>query len=763
MAEKLYVKKGVTSDSFYLANEEMHILNGGSTYLVSLREKSRLYVSKGGVAERTAVSSGGRLLVSKGGLAERTTVSSGGYFAIHKGGLAKDVTTLSSGWCYVFSGGSASGVEIAKGGTLYLESGGTATDISWTPCQGRIAYSGGTYSFASRISGVHYGSDNTRLSSWASQVSTKVVLAGGSMCVMHGGTADKMTVASHGSMFVFSGGTATGATVTSGGFAYLNGGVMKDTTLNGGVMFVQRGGIVSGLSATNGGVIYVESGGTVTNCSGNFSLHVYSGGTATMLRASAGDLAVYKGAKVYNVSCSDSVYVEQGKGASIKWNSNLTLLPEPSHDCDDGWNNWVYNTKTKERSRFFPWNSSGVILSSGFQGRIQVDDKKPTATSLYDNYVGYRDDTDFQKLTLTRGARVSFKVTGTGNLKFSLWKLVDLSGYEGSVYVKKYSMKEIQTSALKWNDQLQEYTVETASLQLEKSDTNNEYFISVQAVGAANGASVYYNVELNYSADKNGRSRTYLFSDGDNNDNDWLCTKKTRNNDICFNSTNITQNGAIQVDSVKLSKNINGTTYNNFVGFGDEKDYGRITLNHNGKLSFTVRASDAAKFTVYKVVKKDEKNAVTYTAKSLLSGTLKKKDGVYVYSSTKGLQLLAGESYYVCVQSTNAKKSEFGCYYNVSVEYETMSTVKEGKMADALTWADPGVEALRTAGLDLADRSSGGLDDWASAGAWDSSFLHDDLSFGRLLADSMAAGAASALDSLADSGQSGWRDLVKLA
>ena len=31
MADKLYVKKGVTSDSFYLENEQMHILNGGRT------------------------------------------------------------------------------------------------------------------------------------------------------------------------------------------------------------------------------------------------------------------------------------------------------------------------------------------------------------------------------------------------------------------------------------------------------------------------------------------------------------------------------------------------------------------------------------------------------------------------------------------------------------------------------------------------------------------------------------------------------------
>ena len=193
----------------------------------------------------------------------RTTVYSGGNVSVWKGGLAEDVTVSSDGGCCIFPGGVVSGLKITNGAYLDLFVGGTATDISWTPCEGRLNLYDGTYSFASRISGVHYGSAETRLSSWSSQVSSKVVLSGGSMCIMHGGVADKVTVDSFGSMFIFSGGTATGATL-SGGSTCLFGGVMKNTTFISGILHIQSGAVVSGISAANRAIIYVESGGTLT-------------------------------------------------------------------------------------------------------------------------------------------------------------------------------------------------------------------------------------------------------------------------------------------------------------------------------------------------------------------------------------------------------------------------------------------------------------------------------------------------------------------
>ena len=46
------------------------------------------------------------------------------------------------------------------------------------------------------------------------------------------------------------------------------------------------------------------------------------------------------------------------------------------------------------------------------------------------------------------------------------------------------------------------------------------------------------------------------------------------------------------------------------------------------------------------------------------------------------------------MESTNAKKSEFGAYYNVSVEFEQMDGIKEGKLAAALSDPDTANDPL---------------------------------------------------------------------
>lgn len=749
MAEKLYVKKGVTSDGFSLENEEMQVLNGGRTYNAKLLNNGDLIVSKGGVASRTTVSEGGCLqifsggsaeltevfrfgnqVVSKGGVAYRTTVSTGGEISVWKGGLAKDVTVSSGGWCCIFSGGVASGVEIGKGANMELFVGGTATDISWTPCEGKLKLDDGGYSFASRISGVHYGSGDARLSSWSSQVSSKVVLSGGSMCVMHGGIADHVTVDSFGSMYIFSGGTATGATL-SGGSTCLYGGVMKNTTFVSGILHIYSGGVVSGLSASNRAIVFVESGGTLTNCSGHFSLEVYSGGTATMLRASAGDLAVYKGAKVYNVSCGDSVYVEQGKGASIKWNSDLPLLPEPSHDCDDGWNNWLYNSKTKERNKYLPFSADGAVLESGFFGQIKPDDSNPSG-SIYWNYVGYRDEVDFQKITLKSAARLSFNISAYGSVKFTIWKLTE--NKKGG-----YTLKSLQTNLFKTANGF--YHVETPSILLDKSDSGTEYFVSVESMDALKTGGENYRIEMNYYADSQDKRGTCFFADGDIGTNNWLLDSGKKTNSMLVSTTVTKSNQEIKLDS-GISKTIAGVSYSNFVGFGDEVDYGKIEVGADAKLTFEVTAKDAAKFTIYELLANGNR-------KSVLTGNCKKDhndtegDPVYVYTNAKNVQLKKDGNYYLCVQSTNAKKSAVGTYYSVNVlTYDT-------SVSSMLNETDFGMNA----GLDMPDASAGDI----------LSCLQDELNFGQDTVENALAGAASAPDAVAGNGQSGWQDLAKLA
>ncbi len=726
MAEKVYVRKGVTSNNFTLENEEMHVLNGGMTYNTRVQEDGWLIVSKGGLAEKTSTYYLGRLVVSKGGVASGVTTSSGGNIHVSKGGLAKNVTISSGGWLSLWSGGTASEINVRKGGSLQGGEGTMAAYISWTPCEGKLRLNDGAYSFASRMSGVHYGSGDARISSWTSPVSGKTIPTSGSMCVMHGGSANQMTVNYAATMQIFSGGTASGATLSKG-IAELYGGVAKDTILEGGYMFVYNGGIVSGVTTTDSGTVWVRSGGTLTNISGNVIVSVYKGGTVTNLNlTSGGELWVEKGARVANVTKEDGATIELEKGASIKWKG--TLLPEPSRDCDDGWNNWLYDSKTKERNRFLPSSSDGVTLQNGFTGEIKLDDSNPSGATYW-NYVGYRDEADFQKITLNSAARLSFTVSTYGSVKFTLWKL----SYNDSKGT--YTLKSLQTRTFKGGGG------DTASILLEESAIGMEYYISVESTDATKTGGENYKIELNNYMDGRGKPCTWFFEDGDDGWNDWLLDSGKNPNPSLISTTVTGSNQAVKLDS-GISKTIAAVSYNGFVGFGDEIDYGKLKVGADAKLTFEVTAKDAAKFTVYELLANGKK-------KSVLTGKCKKDhndisgDPVYVYTNTKGVKLKKDGNYYVCVQSTNAKKSVIGTYYSVIVlTYDTSG-------AAMLNEADFGMNT----GLDMPDASSGDV----------LSGLQDELNFGQSLSGDFAIGAASVLDSLQDSGQSGWPDLAKLA
>ncbi len=104
-------------------------------------------------------------------------------------------------------------------------------------------------------------------------------------------------------------------------------------------------------------------------------------------------------------------------------------------------------------------------------------------------------------------------------------------------------------------------------------------------------------------------------------------------------------------------------SFSEWVGLGDEWDYKEFTLDDAAKLSFNISADDAVKFTIYSLVQDKKGN---YSLKSLQSSTLKlnKKTGQYSID-TKDLLLSSG-SYYIGVQSTNAKKGG-SADYTVSI------------------------------------------------------------------------------------------------
>lgn len=98
----------------------------------------------------------------------------------------------------------------------------------------------------------------------------------------------------------------------------------------------------------------------------------------------------------------------------------------------------------------------------------------------------------------------------------------------------------------------------------------------------------------------------------------------------------------------------------NFVGFGDEADCTKITLDHAAKLSFLIDATDVAKFVICRL---DEGKGGKYTVKTLQTTPVLKKNG---FSGTTGTLMLEKGDYYISMQSTNAKKGG-AAYYKVTL------------------------------------------------------------------------------------------------
>ncbi len=136
------------------------------------------------------------------------------------------------------------------------------------------------------------------------------------------------------------------------------------------------------------------------------------------------------------------------------------------------------------------------------------------------------------------------------------------------------------------------------------------YYIGI-AVTDKKAVSADYTVKVDKS--------TVFFTKGNNND-DTASTK---------------------LAATKLAK---GYTVSDWVGFGDAKDFKRVTLTSAAKVVFTVKSGDAVKFTVNQIVNGKVKALQTVTVKA--GQTL----------NTKELLLEKGD-YYLGMESTNADYS----------------------------------------------------------------------------------------------------------
>lgn len=389
-------------------------------------------------------------------------------------------------------------------------------------------------------------------------------------------------------------------------------------------------------------------------------------------------------------------------------------------DADDGWNNGpllVKNGKVKiPDAELIAKLEKTEIVESGRQD-VQFDTNvieaagAPDVEGGWENFVGFGDASDYAKMAMTQPVKLNFTITATDNVKLVVSKLTK----NGS---GKWNQTTVKTKTLSLSKSEKKAGLATRTLEVSLArlvgEEDTGYYLSVQSTNAKSGGKAWYNVSVDsivYASDYGLNNK--LFADKKN---------KTINENLEQTPLNAgeTKSVTMEIGGVELGKEAGETTYNCFVGYGDEYDYAEIVFDDAGSCTFTVdtwgTAEAGSKFTVYKLTKKT--NGV-WTKKSLGAITLKNTSddpsgqyGVDSDEKTVEIKEKTGDAtrYFVCMQTSNntAKKGEV--YYNVTAAMPSVTNDSALAMpeTDALAAASVAF-CLDPASDKLLGESGGGL------------------------------------------------------
>lgn len=301
-------------------------------------------------------------------------------------------------------------------------------------------------------------------------------------------------------------------------------------------------------------------------------------------------------------------------------------------DADNGWNNYVYDQK----SNMNPSVSDFVTTVIWDEEAILLDNNSVDMNG-YRNYVGYGDAFDYAKIELNYAAKLSFTVSSTDAVKFSVCQ--PKSNGKGG-----YSLNPLATATLTAGG-----TTSTGNVLLDAGT----YYVSMESTNAAKGGDAYYNLSV-------GKGLVFFMKG--NNDDDWTDMKQVGEYSAQYRQESF----------------YDDLWFDDWVGYGDEIDYMRVSLDQDTKVSFYLFATDEAKFTVWELVSTTGRTGVTsYSLKSLLSVSLNSYNDV----RTNALQLNAGD-YYLSMESTNAAQGGDADYF-IEMERATDEIAMPESMAYA--------------------------------------------------------------------------------
>jgi hypothetical protein len=174
------------------------------------------------------------------------------------------------------------------------------------------------------------------------------------------------------------------------------------------------------------------------------------------------------------------------KGGDAYYNVYLNADSVSFNDADNGWNNFVYDSKSSRLNPERDYFVTNEIYSSN--QNILLDDTS-TGTDYWDNFVGFGDAFDYAKIIVSTDCILSFMITATDAAKFTVSQLNQSMNKKGNVV---YTLKELLSTELIKSKGATDYTVMTKSLRLSAG----EYYVSMQSTNAASGGCAYYNVSV---------------------------------------------------------------------------------------------------------------------------------------------------------------------------------------------------------------------------------------------------------------------------
>jgi len=288
--------------------------------------------------------------------------------------------------------------------------------------------------------------------------------------------------------------------------------------------------------------------------------------------------------------------------------------------------------------------------------------------TLFENWVGYGDDTDYRMFSLENVAKLCFSVSADDASKFTVYKLNTDGSKQSLSKIQSTTLSKVTVASGEEDEDRPSYLATPKGLLLEAGT----YFVSMVSSNAAKGGNAAYSVNLTAES-------TFFSDKGDRGDDDWnpIAAKPGEGED---DTEYQEKYGAYDLGTIQDFYHLD---VENWVGYGDPVDYRMFSLEGAAKLCLTVNASDLSKFTICKLNPNGSKKPLTQLQSTVLSKTkvtkIKNEDGdweyIYpeaAYSLTTKTMLLEAGTYIFSMQSTNADKGGNADYHVYADEEKSL-------------------------------------------------------------------------------------------